>query len=140
MQKVFLLLVGMLIVSLLGCSHTLKLETRDLNVEVEEVNSDKINGMGTGLLGSSFMLLSLGDRYKVLQAEYNALEYASAGKKVRWISTKRGIFGEVSAGQFYQVGSQNCRQYSHSFTLNGISEIVYGSACRNPDGSWIPLI
>ncbi|MDD9333558.1 MAG: hypothetical protein PV354_07815, partial [Bartonella sp.] len=125
MQKVFSSLVGMLIVSLSGCSHTLKLDTKDLNVE--EVHFDKINSMGTGLLGSSFTLLSMDDRYKVLQAEYNALEYTSAGKKVSWVSTKRGVFGEVSAGQFYQVGSQNCRQYSHFFTLNGVSEIVYGS-------------
>nr|CBI80533.1 exported hypothetical protein [Bartonella sp. 1-1C] len=138
MQKVFLSLIGMLIVILSGCSHTLKLDTKDLNVE--EVHFGKINSMGTGLLGSSFTLLSMDDRYKVLQAEYNALEYAIAGKKVSWVSKKRGIFGEVSAGQFYQVGSQNCRQYSHSFTLNDVSEIVYGSACRNADGSWAPLI
>ncbi|AQX21692.1 Surface antigen [Bartonella sp. CDC_skunk] len=138
MRKVFLSLIGMLIVSLSGCSHTLKLDTKDLNVE--EIHFDKINSMGTGLLGSSFTLLSMDDRYKVLQAEYNALEYAGAGKKVSWVSKKRGIFGEVSAGQFYQVGSQNCRQYSHSFTLNSVSEIVYGSACRNADGSWAPLI
>ncbi len=99
--------------------------------------SDLLAALGDGLLGDSAAKLSAGDRKKALEAEYRALEYSPAGKSVSW----RGAVasGDVTAAPPYQVGSQNCRQYTHTFTISGAPQTERGSACRNPDGSWTPL-
>ena len=97
-----------------------------------------LTSLGNGLLGSSANQLNADDRRKALEAEYRALEYSPAGKTVSW-SGSGSNSGDVTAAQPYQVGSQNCRQYSHSFTIDGSQQTSRGTACRNPDGSWTPL-
>ncbi|WP_245304392.1 hypothetical protein [Hoeflea olei] len=83
--------------------------------------------------------LSKPDQVRALQAEYQALEKAPLGQKVAWKSQLGGNSGEVSAGTPYQVGEQNCRQYTHAATINGVPVKGQGAACRNQDGSWTPL-
>lgn len=99
-----------------------------------------IETMGNGLMGGAAKELSSRDRKQALEAEYKALEYTDAGKTVTWSSEKEGTSGIVTPGQPYQVGSQNCRQYNHSFVINGAPQTVRGSACRNSNGTWSPLI
>lgn len=94
--------------------------------------------LGNGLLGASANQLSAADRRKALEAEYRALEYSPAGKAVSW-SGSGSVSGDVTAAQPYQVGSQNCRQYNHTFTIGGTQQTARGTACRNEDGSWTPL-
>ncbi len=77
------------------------------------------------------------DRQRALEAEYRALEAAPGGQPVTWDG--RGVNGSVVAAAPYQVGSQNCRQYSHTVTVKGQPKTARGAACRNPDGSWTPL-
>ncbi len=77
------------------------------------------------------------DRQRALEAEYRALEAAPGGQPVLWQG--RGVSGSVVAAAPYQVGSQNCRQYSHTVIAEGQSTTGRGAACRNSDGSWTPL-
>ncbi|KSV95627.1 hypothetical protein [Sinorhizobium sp. GL28] len=77
------------------------------------------------------------DRQRALEAEYRALEAAPGGQPVTW--NGRGVSGSVVAAAPYQVGSQNCRQYSHTVTIKTQAKTARGAACRNPDGSWTPL-
>lgn len=77
------------------------------------------------------------DRQRALEAEYRALEAAPGGQPVEWVG--RGVNGSVVAAAPYQVGSQNCRQYSHTVTVKGQPKTARGAACRNADGSWTPL-
>ncbi|UCA46453.1 MULTISPECIES: membrane protein [unclassified Pseudochrobactrum] len=95
--------------------------------------------MGNGILGSAGSQLTASDRRSAIEAEYKALEYAPKGEAVSWKGRSGKASGEVTAAQPYQVGSQNCRQYSHSFTVDGAPQLVRGTACRNDDGSWTPL-
>lgn len=74
-----------------------------------------------------------------LQAEYQALEYTPAGQKVTWGEAGAPLRGEVAASQPYRVGSQDCRQYTHTVYTGGAPVASRGTACRNPDGSWTPL-
>lgn len=83
--------------------------------------------------------LSTPDQLRALTAEYQALEKAPLGQKVVWNSPISNASGEVSAGTPYQVGQQNCRQYTHSATIKGAAVQRQGAACRNEDGSWTPL-
>ena len=93
-------------------------------------------GLIGGPIGSS---LSDADRRAALQAEYRALEYTPAGDGVEWASASAGVGGEVTAAQPYRVGSQDCRQYTHSVSSGGVKQTARGTACRNADGSWTPL-
>jgi surface antigen len=79
------------------------------------------------------------DRLRALEAEYQALEKAPLGQVIAWKSQTGGTAGQVSAGTPYQVGQQNCRQYTHTATIKGTPVKGQGAACRNDDGSWTPL-
>lgn len=77
------------------------------------------------------------DQKLALEAEYKALEAAPGGQAVEWHGG--GVDGKVVAAAPYQVGSQNCRQYTHTVTVGIQSEVARGAACRNGDGTWTPL-
>ncbi len=97
-------------------------------------------GMTGGLAGYSVgKSLSGADRRLALQAEYKALEHTQSGRPVSWKSAKIDVSGDVVAAQPYRVGSQDCRQYSHTVFDAGTTQTARGTACRNPDGTWTPL-
>ena len=99
-----------------------------------------ISAMDGGLIGGSIGSgLRESDRRTALQAEYRALEYSPAGKAVDWQGSGGGVTGSVTAAQPYRVGSQDCRQYTHTVSSRGQNQTARGTACRNPDGSWTPL-
>lgn len=99
-----------------------------------------ISAMGGGLVGGSIGSgLSDADKRKALEAEYKALEYTASGQKVTWKSDSSGRSGEVVAAQPYRVGSQDCRQYTHTVFNGTAGATARGTACRNADGSWTPL-
>lgn len=103
------------------------------------VNNAVLAPMGAGIIGTNAAQFSAADRRAAIEAEYKALEYAPKGVVVSWKGRSGQTSGEVTAAQPYQVGSQNCRQYNHNFTVDGTPQIVRGTACRNEDGSWSPL-
>lgn len=93
-------------------------------------------GLIGGQLGSG---LDERDRRAALEAEYRALEYTPNGQRVTWRGERSGVSGEVAAAQPYRVGSQDCRQYTHTVYSGGGQKSARGTACRNPNGSWTPL-
>jgi len=99
-----------------------------------------LDAMAGGLIGGPIGAdFTLNDRRAALEAEYKALEYTPSGQKVTWQGKTSGLHGEVTAGPPYQVGSQNCRQYSDLVYSGQATHTAKGTACRNPDGSWTPL-
>jgi surface antigen len=96
-----------------------------------------ITSLQGGIVGRSGIELSDSDKQRALEAEYRALEVAAVGQPVAW--SGRNVSGKVVAAAPYQVGSQNCRQYTHTITVDGKDTVSRGSACRNNDGSWSPL-
>jgi len=97
-----------------------------------------VAAMGGGLVGAIGPDLSDGEKRRALEAEYQALEYTQGGETVSWQSGR--VRGEVVAYQPYRVGSQDCRQYMHTLNEAGPPRSVRGTACRNPNGSWSPLV
>jgi surface antigen len=104
----------------------------------QPATSGVLAALGNGLIGNNASL-DASDRKRALQAEYQALEYSPAGKTVEWKNASGSRSGEVVAAQPYQVGSQNCRQYTHTVRIDGTPQSARGTACRNEDGSWTPL-
>ncbi|MBW3098676.1 hypothetical protein KY465_15435 [Pseudohoeflea sp. DP4N28-3] len=93
-----------------------------------------------GILPSTAVAsLTSQDRLRTLEAEYKALESAPGGLPVKWTSFDGRASGSVTAATPYQVGQQNCRQYTHTATIAGQPVTGQGAACRNADGSWTPL-
>ncbi|MEO3998569.1 hypothetical protein [Mesorhizobium sp. CAU 1732] len=100
-----------------------------------------VDAMAGGLIGGTLgSNLGQRDRRRALEAEYRALEYTPAGQAVAWGERGARRTGEVVAGSPYRVGSQDCRQYTHTVTISGQAQSARGTACRNADGSWTPLV
>lgn len=81
----------------------------------------------------------LDDRDKRLAAEasQNALETAPTGRSVTWRNPDNEHSGAVTPVKTYQTPSGTyCREYEQIITIDGKREKVYGTACRQPDGSW----
>lgn len=96
-----------------------------------------ISALQGGIVGRSGLQMDRSDFNKALEAEYQALETAPGGQAVTWGSGDTR--GQVVANAPYQVGNQNCRQYTHDLTVDGKQAKVRGAACRNSDGTWTPL-
>ncbi|MBO3759503.1 hypothetical protein [Ciceribacter sp. L1K22] len=96
-----------------------------------------ITALQGGIVQRSGVQLSSSDRQRALEAEYRALEAAPGGQPVVW--SGGNVRGEVVAAAPYQVGAQNCRQYSHKVTTGSRLAEARGAACRNSDGTWTPL-
>ncbi|SCB19400.1 Surface antigen [Rhizobium miluonense] len=96
-----------------------------------------ITALDGGIVGRTGLKLSDNDKQRALEAEYRALETAPLGQPVAWKG--RNASGEVVAAAPYQVGSQNCRQYTHTITVDSKPTTARGAACRNDDGTWTLL-
>lgn len=109
--------------------------------DARPAGSDEILGALNGgiLPPQAVSTLSRADRLRSLEAEYEALEKTPGGQTVAWNSPVGGNSGRVTAGTPYQVGQQNCRQYTHTAEIGGVPMTGRGAACRNLDGSWTPL-
>ncbi|RCW20148.1 surface antigen [Ciceribacter lividus] len=96
-----------------------------------------ISALQGGIVARSGVELSDSQTQRALEAEYRALEAAPGGQPVAW--NGNDISGQVVAAAPYQVGQQNCRQYTHKLRVKGSETEVRGAACRNPNGTWTPL-
>jgi surface antigen len=134
---------GMIVSSLLaamalsGCQTTKGASAGLFGTGKPSASASFIADLQGGIVGRAGVPLSDSDRQRALEAEYRALEGAAVGQPVVW--SGRNVSGKVVAAAPYQVGSQNCRQYTHTLTVEGRETVARGSACRNDNGSWTPL-
>lgn len=119
-----------------GGSHSSSVAAKPATPSPSGLISELHGGIIGQRIGSQ---LSASNRKLALEAEYRALEESPGGKAVTWQSPNGKVSGTVVAAPPYQVGSQNCRQYTHTVDINGTTEVAKGAACRNKDGSWTPL-
>jgi len=90
-----------------------------------------------GIVSRAGVELSRSEMQRALEAEYRALEAAPGGQPVAWAGSD--VRGEVVAAAPYQVGKQNCRQFTHKVVSAGRELQARGAACRNSNGTWTPL-
>ncbi len=130
-------------VLLTGCNTSKRLADTPVLSFVSLAKPDQADDLITALNGglvsrAENVQLDAGSRRKALEAEYRALEGAPTGQAIHWQGN--AVSGDVVAAAPYQVGSQNCRQYTQKLTGQTAPTVVRGVACRNDDGSWTPLI
>ncbi len=87
-----------------------------------------------GLVGN---LLDERDRRLASEATQRALETAPTGQPVPWQNPDNGHSGTVKVTQTYQTASGTyCREFQQTVTIGGQPQSAFGTACRQPDGSW----
>lgn len=64
------------------------------------------------------------------------LETVRTGVPSRWRNPDTGNEYAVTATKTYEAASGPCREYTIDAMIGGKKEKVYGTACRQPDGSW----
>jgi surface antigen len=71
------------------------------------------------------------------RASRTALESARTGSSVDWVNPDTGHQGEVQITKTYQAPTgRYCREYNEKVSIGGKTQSAYGTACRQPDGSW----
>jgi len=71
------------------------------------------------------------------QTNQTALESGRTGQVSEWHNPDTGASGTVTPQRTYQAASgQYCREFQQTVSIGGKTENAYGTACRQPDGSW----
>lgn len=93
--------------------------------------------IGGALLGAfAGNMLDQRDKRLAAETQQRALESAPTGKPVAWTNPDTGHSGTVTPVRTYQSGGSYCREFQNNVTIGGKDEKAYGTACRQPDGSW----
>lgn len=101
--------------------------------------SGKLVAVGAGALAGAFIGGAIGknmddtDRLKMERA----LENNAIGKPAYWQNQNTGNSYTVVPTQNVTIdGNEYCREYRSTATIAGKKQQVYGTACRQPDGTW----
>src|SRR5262245_60566692 len=92
-----------------------------------------------GALVGGFIGHKLDNRDKEManQAATKAFEQNAAGQTSVWNNPKSGNSGSITPTKTYQLATgQYCREYKQTITIGGEPQQTYGTACRQPDGTW----
>lgn len=80
--------------------------------------------------------LDRADRAYMHQTTQRTLESSPSGQTSEWVNPDNGHRGSVTPTQTYESNNGPCREFQQSVTIDGRTERAYGTACRQPDGSW----
>ena len=87
---------------------------------------------GTAIGGSIGQSMDEVDRMKT----NHSLETVRTGVPSRWQNPDTGNSYTVIPTKTYEADGAPCREYTIDAVIGGRKEKVYGTACRQPDGSW----
>ncbi len=91
-----------------------------------------------GMLGNSVgRSLDNADMAAYNNTTQRAMENGRSGQVLPWKNSRSGNYGSITPSTYYQDDSgQYCREYSQRITVGGKTQQGYGTACRQPDGTW----
>jgi surface antigen len=70
-------------------------------------------------------------------ANQRALETLPPGQSLPWRNPESGNSGTVTPKAYYKADNGGyCREFQQTITVGGQTQQGYGTACRQPDGSW----
>ncbi len=98
-------------------------------------------GVGTlagAMVGNEFgRSLDEADQLYAPRTEHVALETVPTGDSISRSNPDTGHSGTVTPTRTYRAPTgAYCREYQHTDYVGGKAENAYGTACRQPDGSW----
>jgi surface antigen len=81
--------------------------------------------------------LDKADKAYARQTAHRALETTPAGTQTTWHNPDSGNQGTITPTTTYQKDDGTyCREFHQTVMIGGKEEQAYGTACRQPDGSW----
>lgn len=91
-----------------------------------------------GLLGSEAgKSLDRADEMYMARTTQDALEHQPSGQVAEWRNPDSGHRGTITPVETYQRDDgRYCREFQQTVTVGGSTEQAYGTACRQPDGTW----
>ena len=91
-----------------------------------------------GLLGGAVgNALDQRDREYANRTYHQSLETSQTGTTSTWQNPDSGHSGTITPTRTYEASNgQYCREFQQTVTVGGETEQAYGTACRQPDGSW----
>ena len=93
-----------------------------------------LGGLAGGAIGNA---LEQEDRRLAHDNAQLALERQRKGETTVWKNPDSGNSGSFTPTRTYQQGDGTyCREYQQTVTVGGQEERAFGTACRQPDGSW----
>lgn len=93
--------------------------------------------LGAGLGREVGASLDRADMSYYTNTQQRALETAQPGQTLPWNNPQSGNSGSFTPSNYYTNNQgQYCREFSQTIQVDGRSERAYGTACRQPDGTW----
>lgn len=87
-----------------------------------------------GLIGNR---LDARDKRMAAEAAQRAFESNRTGQTSVWRNPDSGNSGTITPTRTAQLANgQYCREYRQTITVGGEQHQAYGTACRQPDGTW----
>ena len=81
--------------------------------------------------------LDRADKLALAHAQHDALEHGVSGTSTTWQNPDSGHSGEIVPKPAYQQADGTyCREFAQTIVVGGKMESAYGTACRQPDGTW----
>lgn len=95
-------------------------------------------GLGGALIGGVIgNRLDARDKRMAAEAAQRAFESTQTGQTSVWRNPDTGNSGSITPTRTYQIAQgQYCREYRQTIVVGGESHQAYGTACRQPDGTW----
>jgi surface antigen len=102
--------------------------------------SGQLAAVAAGTLLGAYAGSELGaslDRADTMYAQRSAGYAFDTGNQASWRNPESGNYGTITPQRSYQSADGNtCREYSQNITVGGKAQKAYGTACKQPDGSW----
>jgi surface antigen len=93
-----------------------------------------VGGLVGGAVGNA---LDNADREYAWRNAHHALESTPSGTTSEWRNPDSGHSVSITPRRTYQTASDSyCREFTQTINVGGRVEEGYGTACRQPDGSW----
>ena len=92
-----------------------------------------LGGLAGGAVGNA---LDQADLDRAARAQQQALETARTNQTIAWTNPDSGNSGTYTPKRTYESNGTACREYQQTVTVGGKTESAFGTACRQPDGSW----
>jgi surface antigen len=93
-----------------------------------------LGGLVGGVAGNA---LDQRDKQIAANNAQQTFETARTGQTTAWQNPDSGHSGTITPTHTYQAADgQYCREYQQEITVGGEKHQSYGTACRQPDGTW----
>ena len=93
-----------------------------------------LGGLAGGAIGNG---LEQEDRRLAQENSQLALERMRSGQTVTWQNPDSGNSGTITPTRTFQTSDGTfCREYQQTISVGGREENGFGTACRQPDGTW----